>query len=173
MTFSFFNLPANILSNIYEMDPTYRDIFRDEINYDIWVNSFDKFRRNFITDPRFDGELNVSRKFDTLLRYLFEYEVSGYNQSVIKGMVPDQITIYTDWNENGNTDNEGLYARIFSSQIFEGNVYTIDQYNLKYDPEIQNYDEVFRDDEFVIVQRSYDSYYDDDDNDWWWDEFPI
>ena len=37
-----FNLPANILSEIYEMDSTFRDKFKDEINYDIWVNSFDK-----------------------------------------------------------------------------------------------------------------------------------
>jgi hypothetical protein len=168
MTTTIFNLPANILSTIYEMDSTFRDKFKDEINYDIWSNSFDKFRRNLIKDSRFDGEHPIlTRKLDFLLQYLFEYEVSIYNQSVIKGLVPDQITIYLDWHENGDTDNEGVYARIFSSQIFEGNVYTIDQYNLKYGTEI-NYDAVFRDDEFVIVQRSYDSYYEEDyDNDMW------
>ena len=177
MTPTFFNLPTNILSSIYEMDTTFRDKFRDEINNEIWIHSFDRFRKKLITNSQIDGKPPiVTRKLDILLQYLFEYEISCYNKSIIKGLVPDQITIYVDWHENGDTFNEGLYARIFSSQIFEGNVYTIDQYFLKYgiddgilpaDTEIHN-DIVFRDDEFIIVQRRYESYYEEDyDNDMW------
>jgi len=172
MKTTFFNLPANILSSIYEMDTTFRDKFRDEINNEIWIHSFDRFRKKLMTMPQFDGEPPiVIRKLDRLLQYLFEYEISCYNKSIIKGLAPDQITIYVDWHENGDTFNEGLYARIFSSQIFEGNVYTIDQYFLKYGTETEteiNIDIVFRDDEFVIVQRRYESYYEEDyDNDMW------
>ncbi len=165
-----FNLPENILSSIYEMDTTFRDKFRDEINNEIWIHSFDRFRKKLITNSQIDGKPPiVTRKLDILLQYLFEYEISCYNKSIIKGLVPDEITIYIDWHENGDTYNEGLYARIFSSQIFEGNVYTIAQYFLKYGTETEiNNDIVFRDDEFVIVQRRYESYYEEDyDNDMW------
>ena len=158
---TFFNLPSNILSNIYEMDSTYRNIFRDEINYEIWVKSFEKFRDDCIKTSQFDGEPIVARKFDVLLQYLFD------NKYVMNGLAPDQITIYVDWHENGDTDNEGLYARIFLSRFFEGNVYTIEQYNIKYGSEINNnYDAIFTDDEFVIVQCNYENYYENDDDLW-------
>ena len=115
-------------------------------------------------------KINFLLKF-VFKKHLYQYESCEYD----KPLFPDEITIYTTWNEDGenkeNMNKEGLYIRVVSSQIFECYVYTISQYenilcdnkplligegiveNLYYRSKLSQLkrDTVFRNDEFVIV----------------------
>ena len=173
-----FNLPSNILSEIYKMDPTYRDKFSKEINQEIFRKSFDRFRERYIKSEIFRYEPQIAAdKFDVLLKFVFDNHLSQYeNGEYDKPLLPDEITIFTYWNEPGSwnehnkeneNEEEGLYVRLVSSQIFEGNVYTIAQYdkllnelindeNVYGAEELKN-DIVFRNDTFIICRSPFDN----------------
>jgi len=157
-----FELPSNILSNIYEMDTTYRFIFKTQISPEIISKSYDTFRNNFINNPWFENEPPIiSRKINVLLEYLFKYE----NRSIINKMNADQISIDINWkgmdysnqtisiDDTGyNNINTGLYIGIYSNdnpfEVFGYFVYTIDQYN-----EMENLSKIlFKNNEFIVVQ---------------------
>lgn len=173
----FFNLPANILTEIYEMDSTYRDKFREDINKEIFRKSFDIFRKRYIKRDMFIYEPQVvSDKINCVLKFVFDKHLSQYEYGEYeKPLFPDEITFNISWNEDGNNKEnmikDGLYVRLVSSRIFEGYVYTISQYenilrdnnphligecidgDLYYRTKLSQLkrDTAFRNDEFVIV----------------------
>ena len=153
MAFSFFSLPSNILSNIYEMDTTFRDKFKDQINTQIWEKSYDIFRKKLVNQNVFDDTPIIASKLDVLLQYLI-------NERILKEKMPDQISIYTSWknlNYGNNTisvddtgynsidqglfvnvsiDSDTVYPLLFNDHlddndinIFRGDIYTTEQYN--------------------------------------------
>ena len=71
----FFNLPSNILSDIYSMDNTFRDQFKT-CHHDIWFKSFDIFVYNFISNTFFDNKPILKNKF----KYLFEILFNNYDK---------------------------------------------------------------------------------------------
>lgn len=191
-TMKFFDLPANILSNIYDMDTTFRDKFKDQINTQIWEKSYDMFRKKLIKQNVFNDSPIVARKLDILLQYLIN------DKKIMPDQIPDQIYIYTNWKnlnyENNtvsvedtgyNNIDQGLFVDVSIDshtdpindddiKIFRGNIYTTEQYNDMFG-EINERDiigcnlyggcMVFKNNEFVIVKsRDYDDdYYDDGD----------
>ena len=186
MATTFFSLPSNILSNIYEFDSTFRDKFKEKINNELWSKSFDTFRNNFIKNPIFDNEPIVSRKLNVLLEHLFQlfqYDDND-NKSYFTGLVPDQLNIYTSWKEmeyHNHTiftdehynNNDVLFVSINSGNLFghssqfgkmfEGIIYTTAQYNELELKSIIHHNIVLQHDEFIIVSTNYDDdYYHDD-----------
>ena len=103
MTLSLFNLPNNILSNIYEYDDTYRNIFRKNILYAIWKKSFSHFKYNLLSNIFFQNRPILQGKVYTLLEYLFEdesatwFKFCWYDQtkSVEKPMISDICVVGT------------------------------------------------------------------------------
>ena len=187
MAFSFFNLPSNILSNIYNMDSTFRDKFKDQINTQIWEKSYDMFRKKLIKQSVFDDTPIIARKLDVFIQYLI-------NNNFLKENIPDQISIYTSWKnlqyENNtisvddtgyNSIDQGLFVNVSSDDndnvinIFRGEIYTTEQYNDIFCDIIGrdnigcdlNYGDtggymVFKNNDFVIVKcNDYDDNYDD------------
>jgi hypothetical protein len=103
MTLSFFGLPSNILSNIYEFDDTFRDIFKKQVIKNIWKRSFVHFKYNFLYQSFFQNKPILQAKMKTLLEYLFENEISTWfkyywydNQS--EKPMPNDILITCHWN---------------------------------------------------------------------------
>ena len=146
-TMKFFDLPANILSNIYDMDTTFRDKFKDQINTQIWEKSYDLFRKKLIKQNVFYDSPIVARKLDVLIQYLIN------NKKIPDQIMPDQIYIYTSWknlNYGNNTVSvedtgynnidQGLFVDVSIDShtdpindndinIFRGDIYTTEQYN--------------------------------------------
>jgi hypothetical protein len=177
------------------MDSTYHDKIRKEVNQEIFRKSFDRFRERYVKSDMFKNEQQiVADKFDVLLKFVFDKHLSQYENDKCgeyeKPLFPDEITIYTTWNENNvltglyenEDDDVGLYVRLVSSQIFEGYVYTISQYekilhdkphlvgdgidgDLYYRTKLSQlkHDTAFRNDEFVIVYCGWNN---DNDNHW-------
>ena len=152
MTNCFFNLPSNILSTIYEMDTTYRNKIKEEINTEIIKKGLDNFRKKFIqkfsTEQRELGTgcseifrtnesslrssfryrpQTIGDKFDVLLKLIFDKHMSGYENGEYENLCVDEIVIFS------NYDNNLLYFKIYLSRTtsFEGWVYTTTQYNEK------------------------------------------
>lgn len=161
-----FNLPSSILSEIYKMDSTYRDIFQRMIIYEIFVKSFDKFRENYVLKIHNNENYSYLNPLmiDDFLKYAFKLEVNNikYNMpSTIKQIDTDinveDIRVYIAW----NGDNNGLYMEVVlhSNVIFSGTVFTVELYNNKLAlcrsnmiqeiSMLQNI--VFRNDKFIIV----------------------
>ena len=65
-----FALPETILTQIYTMDPTYRDKLRYEIRNEIIKLSWTTFKREFLSNPIFDNKKLVVKKLELLLEYL-------------------------------------------------------------------------------------------------------
>lgn len=92
-----FNLPNNILSEIYEYDTTYRIIFKNQCNYEIWKKSFVIFKYSLLSNLFFQNKPILRGKIHTLLEYLFEdesvywfrYDWYSQTKSVEKPMVSD------------------------------------------------------------------------------------
>lgn len=92
-----FNLPSNILSEIYEYDSTYRDIFKKQCLYDIWQNAFSHFKYNLLSNTFFQNKPILRDKIKTLLEYLFEDETATwfkyhwYDKPTDKKPMPNDI----------------------------------------------------------------------------------
>ena len=182
-----FNLPSNILSNIYAMDSTYREIFKTQICPEIINKSYDIFRRNFINNPWFENEPKIiSRKINVLLEYLFKYE----NRSIINGMIANEISINTnlkgmDYCNNiitlddtgyNDTNNTGLYVGIYSNnpiyhfEVYGYYIFTTNQYNeLKNTMNLEKI--IFKNDEFVVCQSYEEQYYDEGEEEFEGDDY--
>lgn len=103
-----FNLPNNILSEIYEYDTTYRDIFKKQCHFDIWQKSFSHFKYGLLSNIFFQNKHILRGKIHTLLEYLFEDESAtwfryswydGQTKSVEKPMV-SELSIGGNWKGN-------------------------------------------------------------------------
>ena len=88
-----FSLPDNILSDIYAMDTTYRDKIQNVIKYEIFNNSWVRFRNKFLSQSVFINETIVSRKIQLIFEYL-QSRQGGYEYVSLPS---DQITITTSW----------------------------------------------------------------------------
>lgn len=168
---SIFDLPANILSEIYKMDPTYRD----KINKEIFKKSFDIFRKKYINNILLKYPQIVADKLNVLLKFAFEKQFIKYEKGD-KPLFTDEITIDTNYEAVGN-----LYICVgdkINEILFEAHVFTIIKYNNSLDEIINNTNNskrtrrytirrfientVFRNDKFVIVECYYEDHYDSD-----------
>lgn len=94
-----FSLPENIISNIYDFDPTYHKYFKKYILHEIWKGSFVHFKHNLLSNPFFQSKPILRGKIYTLLKYLFEDETTTWfrydwydeHKSVEKPMTSDLI----------------------------------------------------------------------------------
>jgi hypothetical protein len=168
-----FNLPENILTEIYEMDSTYRDKFKNEINKEIYTSSFDRFRTKY-TENLMNQHVNIIDKFDVLLKFIFDKYISEYEKDLYcNHLFTDQINIYSNYGEQDELQSK-IYVRIDDysddpeidddSEIFEGWIYTIEQYNemldelsgnKKYTDRLKNYI-AFQNNKYVIAYVDYD-----------------
>ena len=160
-----FNLPSNILSEIYEYDNTYRDIFKKMIIYEIWVRSLELWRDNYVSNI---VHYLYRTKCNAFLKYVFHLEVNKikykmlWSANIIKQIEDDDISlvIQDEFEHNGY----GLWIKIFLHRhvIFSGVVFTIEQYNNRIHFGESNHmtnlisyyqNVVFIDDTFIIVSR--------------------
>ena len=125
-----FNLPSNILTNIYEYDSTYRDKFRKNIIYEIWKISFEIWRNNYISNTHY----LYRTKCNAFLKYVFHLEVNKikyfmtWRESIIKQIEEDDIKIVI---QDEFRDNVGIWIKVFLYRIniFSGVIFTIEQFN--------------------------------------------
>ena len=98
-----FNLPNNIISEIYEYDTTYRDIFTKYILHEIWKRSFVNLKYSLLSNIFFQNRPILRGKVNTLLEYLFEddsawwFRYNWYDQtkSTEKPMISDICLVGT------------------------------------------------------------------------------
>jgi hypothetical protein len=177
-----FDLPANILSTIYEMDSTYRGgdtKMRDEINKEIFKKSFDIFREKYIKNKKYPQI--VADKIDVLLKFVFEKKLLSPIDFDLRGKIfPDEIKIYTNYSPN--CDIGRLYVCVSDKKdiLFEADVYTIIEYNERLDEYTNDtncskrtrryfkmrFEEntVLQNEKFVINEIFYDNYDSDNNN---------
>lgn len=92
-----FDLPSNILSEIYEMDDTFRDIFKNQCLYAIWKRSFAHFKYNLLSQEFFNNKPILQSKLKTILEYLFEddsvcwFKYHWYDRPTDKKPMPNDI----------------------------------------------------------------------------------
>lgn len=129
-----FNLPNNILSEIYEYDSTYRDIFKKNIIYEIWKRSFHLWRENYISNTHY----LYRTKCNAFLKYVFNLEVNKikYNPNfmtwrkpIIKKIEEDDITILIQDEFEYNGYGLWITVYLYHKIIFYGVVFSIEQYN--------------------------------------------
>lgn len=134
MTITLFNLPANILSNIYEYDDTYRKLFKKNIIYEIWKISFEIWRNNYISNTHY----LYRTKCNAFLRYVFNLEVNKikYNhllftwkESIIKQIEEDDISIVIQDEFHDNGYGLWITVYLYHKIIFYGVVFSTEQYN--------------------------------------------
>ena len=172
MTNCLFNLPANILTEIYEMDSTYRDKIKKEINKEIYKSSFDRFRKKY-TENLMNQHPQIIHKFDVLLKFVFDKYMSEYETEIYYNhLFTDQINIYCNYGEQDELlskiyvriDDYSVDPEIEDSEIFEGYIYTIVEYNEMLDKFYGNIEKLkkyiaFQNEKYVIayVDYGYDS----------------
>ena len=86
-----FNLPSSILNDIYEMDSTYRDKFRDEIKNEIINKSWTTFKNEFFSQSIFRKQPFVIRKIELLLEYIQK------TWTLLELIPSSDIIISTNW----------------------------------------------------------------------------
>jgi hypothetical protein len=144
---TFFNLPSNILTEIYEMDSTYREKIKKEINKEIYTKSFDIFRKNYIKNNLIDIE-----KTDFLLKFVFDTYLSQYEYPIFT----DELFIVSEDDGYLRVSLNGTHNQPNDHDIFEGYVYTIHEYKIIFNqPEtdmkkIRFLDILAQNDKFVI-----------------------
>ena len=171
-----FNLPENVLTEIYSMDSTFRDKLLKEIQYEIFKITWMRFIHKFTNLHAFDNAHSKRRQF----AFMFEYILKGESWCI--SLPCDNIIITSFWKrleyKNFNLicnyedeydekeDEEGLYINIQFNNTpdsigyrrrFECLIYTYQQYDNK-DPDdwfrTRNYCEVdvYENHEFKLVQ---------------------
>ena len=116
-----FNLPNNILSEIYEMDDTYRDIFKKQCLYAIWKGSFAHFKYNLLSNDFFNNKPILRDKIKTILEYLFEddsvcwFKYHWYDRPTDEKPMPNDIHIICYWNGYTFTYNYHTLDKIDST----------------------------------------------------------
>ncbi len=115
-----FNLPNNILSEIYKYDTTYHDILKNKILFDIWKMSFIKYKYNLLSNKFFITKPNLQRIIKTLLEYLFEDETATwfkyhwYDKPTDQKPMTNDIHIDCNWHVyKFNTINNKLFTNIW------------------------------------------------------------
>lgn len=127
-----FNLPNNILSDIYTMDTTYRDILK-QIHFEIWKRSFIQFKHDFTNHQFFDNKPILQGKLIFMFDYLFQdtawleynnlYDRNGEYSSFSLPMSSD-IVITATWNNQIHNFIYRNYKLFVSS--FDDNIDDID-----------------------------------------------
>ena len=98
-----FNLPSNILSEIYEYDDTYRDIFKKQCLFEIWKRSFTHFKYNLLSNEFFNNKPILRDKIKTILEYLFEndsvcwFKYHWYDKPTDEKPMPNDIHIICNY----------------------------------------------------------------------------
>lgn len=142
-----FNLPANILSNIYEYDPTYHDIFKNKILFEIWKRSFVQYKYNLLSNKFFITKPNLRKIIKTLLEYLFEDETATwfkyhwYDNPTDKKPMTNDIRISCRWHiYTFSIINNKLFTNMWHDtniDVYEENIFEVNV-GLKYYPYINN-----------------------------------
>lgn len=121
-----FNLPPNILSEIYKYDTTYRDILKNKILFDIWKMSFVQYKYNLLSNNFFINKPNLRKIIKTLLEYLFEDETSTwfkynwYDNPTDQKPMTNDIHFSCHWNiYTFNIINNKLFTNIWDVVVVD------------------------------------------------------
>ncbi len=151
-----FNLPDTIISNIYDFDSTFHDIFKKKILHEIWRSSFVHFKHNLLSNPFFQNKPILQGKIYTLLKYLFEDETTTWfrydwydeTKSVEKPMTSDLVIM-------GNWMNKRFNYNIKTHMLLTDDDNDIDDTNENFFNYFDYFDNVNHDTLFVVVYLKY------------------
>jgi hypothetical protein len=159
---TFFDLPNDILSKIYDYDDTYRDIFKKQIAKDIWHQSWRVWSSNYVLLSMWENsrtELGIEKYEEEKSIYRFTmthfmYRYLWASKKIYCDDVKISILSFCDeWNEY-ITAYYSIYVTIDGLTIFKGRVFTIEQFK-NFQGNTDGYDEIFKGDEKLLLEKMY------------------
>jgi hypothetical protein len=118
----FFNLPSNILAEIYTFDSTYHDK-KKESDYEIWKKSFFLFFRVFLRHFFFQKRPILKGKLEVFFDYLLNHYVKSEKYS-------DWFTFANEPNGENSVGKHPYSSDVTIIAFWKGNMLRYDNYEL-------------------------------------------